>query len=78
MFGMVKALFGTNILIDHLNAIGQAQAGLQPFADKAISLIAWMEVMVGTTREIDATIRGFLSLFVTIPVGNAIGQLAVA
>ena len=74
---MVKALFDTNILIDYLNGIEQAQGELARFTDKAISLITWMEVMVGATCDTAPAIRRFLSLFASVPVDGAIGELAV-
>ena len=44
---MVKALFDTNILVDYLNAVPKARTELQRYPEKAISIISWMEVMVG-------------------------------
>ncbi|WP_308167144.1 MULTISPECIES: hypothetical protein [Symbiopectobacterium] len=42
------ALFDTQILIDYLNGIAQANDILDKFNHKpAISVITWMEVMVG-------------------------------
>ena len=43
---MVTGLFDTNILIDYLNGIEQAREEMRRFADKAISLVTWMDVMV--------------------------------
>ena len=48
---MVKALFGTNILIDYLNAVPEARAELSLYAEKAVSIITWMEVMVGAAGK---------------------------
>ncbi|MES2830497.1 MAG: type II toxin-antitoxin system VapC family toxin [Pseudomonadota bacterium] len=75
---MVRTLFDTNILIDYLNGVEQAQAELARFSDKAISLVTWMEVMVGATTETAPAIRRFLFSLQTIPVDNAIGELAVS
>ena len=44
---MVKALFDTNILVDYLNAVPEARTELQRYTERAISIITWMEVMVG-------------------------------
>ena len=44
---MVKALFDTNILVDYLNAVPEARTELQRYTEKAVSIITWMEVMVG-------------------------------
>ena len=57
---MVSALFDTIILIDYLNGIEQAKAELDRYSDKAISLISWMEVMVGATPETEVILREFL------------------
>ena len=66
---MVSALFDTNILIDYLNGIQPAKTELDRYSDKAISLITWMEVMVGATPETEGIVRGFL---------KAMSQLRVA
>ncbi len=73
---MVKALFDTNILIDYLNGIDQARTELARFTDKAISLITWMEVMVGATPETEAAIRRFLSSFANLAVDSVVGERA--
>jgi predicted nucleic acid-binding protein len=74
---MVKALFDTNILIDYLNGIDQAQAELARFTDRSISVITWMEVMVGATRDTEPAIRRFLASFANIGVEGPVGELAV-
>ena len=66
---MVKALFDTNILIDFLNAVPEARAEIQRYPEKAVSIITWMEVMVGADRDIEAATRSFLSGFDVIAVG---------
>jgi predicted nucleic acid-binding protein len=75
---MVSALFDTNILIDYLNGVGQAKTEMDRFADKAISLITWMEVMVGATPETDAVMRRFLNSFVNLPIDERVADAAVA
>lgn len=75
---MVSALFDTNILVDYLNGIEQAKKELDRYADKAISLITWMEVMVGATPETEAITRSFLHGFVNLPVNGQVGDAAVA
>ena len=49
---MVKALFDTNILVDYLNAVPEARTELQRYTEKAVSIITWMEVMVGADRAV--------------------------
>jgi predicted nucleic acid-binding protein len=74
---MVSALFDTNILIDYLNGIEQAKIELDRYSDKAISLITWMEVMVGATPETEEILRSFLRGFVNLPIDEQVGGLAV-
>jgi predicted nucleic acid-binding protein len=46
---VVKALFDTNILIDFLKGVPEAEIEFEAWHDKAISLISWIEVMVGVS-----------------------------
>jgi predicted nucleic acid-binding protein len=75
--GMVSALFDTDILTDYLNGIEQAKAELEKYSDKAISVITWMEVMVGATPETEAITRNFLNAFDTLPIENQVCEVAV-
>jgi predicted nucleic acid-binding protein len=57
---MVKALFDTNILIDHLNSVPAARAELGRYRDRAVSMITWIEVLVGAKPGVEAATRNFL------------------
>ncbi len=75
---MVKALFDTNILIDYLNGIEFAEQELSLYDNRAISVITWMEVMVGTKEKTEAGTRDWLhSVFTVIPLDEAISNMAV-
>ena len=74
---MVKALFDTNILIDYLGGVKQARHELERFEDKAISVITWMEVMVGTTPETKAGTRAFLADFAHLAINDLVAERAV-
>ena len=74
---MVKALFDTNILIDYLNAVPESRTELQRYADKAVSIITWMEVMVGASDDLQAPTRNFLSGFDIVVVDEKIAERAV-
>jgi predicted nucleic acid-binding protein len=74
---MVKALFDTNILVDYLNAVPQARTELQRYTEKAVSIITWMEVMVGASRDIEAATRGFLGAFDIVALDGEIAERAV-
>jgi predicted nucleic acid-binding protein len=75
---VVGALFDTNILIDHLNAVPQARAEIERFEDRAISIVTWMEVMVGADDEVADATRRFLEGFSVIELDNTVAQRAVA
>jgi predicted nucleic acid-binding protein len=74
---MVKALFDTNILVDYLNAVPKARTELQRYTEKAISIITWMEVMVGADGDLEAPTRNFLNSFDVIIVDQQIAERAV-
>ena len=75
---MVKALFDTNILIDYLRGIPAADRELSRFEQKAISLITWMEVLVGTPAEHLGPTRAFLDGFDLGPIDPRVANQAVA
>jgi len=75
---MVKALLDTNILVDYLNAVPQARTELGLYAEKAISIVTWMEVMVGASGNVEAATRGFLSTFNIVALDGEIAERAVS
>ncbi len=75
---MVKALFDTNILIDYLNAVPQARDELARYETRNISVISWMEVLVGAPPEVEQATRAFLSGFAVLGLGDEIAERAVA
>lgn len=61
------AVFDTNILVDYLNGIAKAQREIARHRQGAISIISWMEVMVGARDEDDEQILAeFLGGFETL------------
>lgn len=75
---MVGALFDTNIVIDHLNGIPQARVEIERYDDRAISIITWIEVMVGANAEIAAATEHFLGGFVIVALTGEIAERAVS
>jgi predicted nucleic acid-binding protein len=71
---VVKA---TNILIDYLNAVPPARTELRRYREKALSIITWMEVMVGASPDLETVTRGFLGGFEIVAVGEQIAECAV-
>ncbi|MFI4975850.1 MAG: type II toxin-antitoxin system VapC family toxin [Caulobacterales bacterium] len=75
---MVKALFDTNILIDYLNGAAAARAEFARYAEPAISVISWMEVMVGADEAAAPATRRFLARFEVIGLDQGVAEAAVA
>jgi predicted nucleic acid-binding protein len=75
---MVKALFDTNILVDYLNAVPKARTELARYTERAISIITWMEVMVGASGDVEDATRSFLSSFDVIALDGEIAERAVS
>jgi predicted nucleic acid-binding protein len=75
---MVRALFDTNILIDYLNAVPAARDELERYQAKAISIVTWMEVMVGAAAEVEEATRAFLDAFDIVQLDHRVAEEAVA
>jgi hypothetical protein len=74
---MVNALFDTNILIDFLNGVPQARDEIARYLGKYISIITWMEVMVGASPEVEARTRDYLRSFEVIALDGEVADRAV-
>jgi predicted nucleic acid-binding protein len=75
---MVKGLFDTCILIDYLNGIESAREELNRYEDKAISVITWMELMVGISDDTRKNVEDWLSqTFTIIDIEQSISHKAV-
>lgn len=74
---MVKALFDTNILVDYLNAVRSARTELSVYRKKSISVITWIEVMIGATPETEAGTRGFLDGFELLELDQRVCERTV-
>ena len=73
----MRALFDTNILIDYLNGIGAARTELARYERPAISVISWIEVLVGTKPGLEAATDGFLASFERIELSEEVADRAV-
>lgn len=74
----MRALFDSNILIDYLNGLAPARAELERYEHPCISLISWIEVMVGAAPALETETRAFLDGFEKLPVTDAVSERAVA
>jgi predicted nucleic acid-binding protein len=75
--GAVKAVFDTNILIDYCLGIEQAKSELSQYSSHMISVITWIELMVGAKEKEETAIRAFLSDFEVIDIIPPIRELAI-
>ena len=75
----MKALFDSNIIIDYLNGVSQAQEEIARFETKAISIITYIEIGVGVKDSLEMKkIEDFIiNTFEIIPVNQAIANLAI-
>ncbi len=75
---MADALFDTNILIDYLLGIEAARETIERYSVPVISIVTWMEVLVGAVDEEEETaIHPFLDRFERIDISGAIALRAV-
>jgi predicted nucleic acid-binding protein len=74
----VIAVFDTNIVIDALNGVEQADDEYSRYERVLISRITWMEVLVGAEGD-DAGLRDFLeAYFDIVPLDVAVAENAVS
>lgn len=74
----LKALFDTNILVDYLSGIAAAKDEISLYDDKAISIITWMEVQIGTDEADQMSVDRFLSKFTLLSLDAKVSAKAVA
>lgn len=74
----VKAVFDTNILIDHLQGVPAAREELGRFDDRAISVVTWAEVLVGAPSDLETETRAYLGTFEVVALGLDVAERAVA
>ena len=74
---VMLAVFDTNIVIDALNGVAEADAEYSRYEHVLISRITWMEVLVGAEGN-DSELRDFLDThFEIIPLDLAVAETAV-
>ena len=71
------AVFDTNIVIDALNGVAEADDEYSRYERVLISRVTWMEVLIGAEGD-DTELRDFLeSHFEIIPLDLAVSETAV-
>jgi hypothetical protein len=74
---VVRALFDTNILIDVVEGRVDALAEIERYSDRAISIVSWIEVMVGASDVTAAATHTFLSRFNLVGLDGEVAEIAV-
>jgi predicted nucleic acid-binding protein len=75
----MKAVFDTNILIDYLNGIDAAKVELARYSIRQISVISFIEVMVGAKNATEENaIQGFLGTFEILELSAEIAREAIS
>jgi len=73
----MNAVFDTNIVIDALNGVASVDAEYRRYARVLISLITWMEVLVGAEKD-ETSVRRFLAdTFEIMPLDMAVAERAI-
>ena len=75
----MRAVFDGDVLVDYLQGLDRAAQELGRYGERCISLVSWMEVMVGVgaDAEEEAACRRFLDGFRVLPVTTAVAERAV-
>ena len=73
----MRAVFDSNILIDYLNGISAAADELALYDEKVISVITFIEVLVGANNpNEEQLLRNFLSAFKVQALSSAVADLS--
>jgi predicted nucleic acid-binding protein len=74
----MTGFFDTNILIDFLNGVPEAQVATAPYSRRCISRITWMEVLAGVKDSPGEDIaRTFLTQFDVVEMMEDVAEAAL-
>jgi predicted nucleic acid-binding protein len=75
---LVKAVFDTNIIIDLLNGLVEANEELGRYSHVAISRVSWIEVLTGVRDDEDQNrVESFLAFFEIVELDDAVSRRAI-
>ena len=75
---LVDAVFDTNILIDYLTGLEEAQEEIERYARRGISVVTWMELQIGSRNEVEADVIDlFLREFRVIEISRQVARRAI-
>ena len=74
----MRAVFDSDVLVDYLQGLAEAAVELGRYGERCISLVSWMEVMVGAGEAAEeAACRRFLDSFRVLPITTRVAERAV-
>ncbi|TWF57106.1 hypothetical protein FHW37_102746 [Neorhizobium alkalisoli] len=73
-----QVLFDTNIIIDYLNSIPEGREEFERYDRPSISIVTWMEVLVGAPPDLAAATRAFLDTLNIVHLDAAVADRAVS
>lgn len=74
----MRAVLDTNVLIDYLGGSEKARHELRRYADPMVSIITWIEVLVGARGDNELSLlRRFLRRFEIIELSSEVAGRAV-
>ena len=74
---MVKALVDTNVLIGFLGGVAAPRKSLARYDNAAISVVSWMDVMVGAPKGAEDETGKLLSRFLLVALAQPVAERAV-
>ncbi|MBA2304921.1 MAG: type II toxin-antitoxin system VapC family toxin [Acidobacteria bacterium] len=74
----MRALFDTNILVDYLNGVEASKQEIGRYAQRLVSIVTWMDVLVGAADEAEADVlEMFMRDFRVVDLTRKIAREAV-
>ena len=74
----MRVVFDTNVLVDYLRGIDDARVELERHQEWTVSLVTWMELLVGACdEEEEVVIRAFLGRFEVADIDRRTAEEAV-
>ena len=74
---MPSALIDTCVMQDYLNGEERAQAAIEPYAHRSISVVTWLELMAACPAGLHEPTRSFLRGFERLSVSESIADEAL-
>jgi predicted nucleic acid-binding protein len=74
----MRAIVNSDVLIDYLQGLDKAKKELERYSKREISIVSWMEILVGAdTPQDEKACREFLSGFTIHPLSVEVASEAV-